>query len=154
MTSLGDAETEGRGEARAAARISMDYVLRTVRLLMELHDGSVLDALIFHSIVAANVGHLGRDGQAAWPAHEPPPDELRRPVSILSVATGLGLPFETVRRRVNRMIADGRCRRQSGGVIVPAFALAGRRGAGGADRNLANLRRCFRDLAKAGVNLG
>lgn len=148
--------THDLGEARAAARISADYLLRTIRLLMDAHDGNVLDALIFQAIAQANVAHLrpAVDAAAGQALPGPPPDDQRRPVSILAVATGLGLPFETTRRHVKRMIADGRCARQGGGIIVPASALSSRRAGAAATANLANLRRCFRDLAKAGVDLG
>lgn len=148
----GDGALRGVAEARAVARISSDYLLRTVQLLKEAHDGNLLDALIFQAIAQANVGHL--QGPETLRSPDPPPDDQRRPVSILAIATGLGLPFETTRRHVNRMIDDGRCRRATGGVIVPASALASRRATTAAERNLANLKRCLRELARAGVALG
>ena len=145
-----DARLEGVAEARAVARISSDYLLRTVQLLMEAHGGNLLDALIFQAVCQANVAHLG---DAILRSPDPPPDDQRRAVSILAIANGLGLPFETTRRHVNRMIADGRCRRASGGIIVPAQALASQQATAAAQKNLANLKRCLRELGKAGVGL-
>lgn len=147
-----DAALLGLAEARAVARISSDYLLRTIHLLKEAHGGNLLDALIFQAIAQANVAHLHGPETLRW--SHPPSDDQRRPVSILAIATGLGLPFETTRRHVNRMIDDGRCRRDTGGVIAPAAALASNRATTAAEKNLANLKRCLRELARAGVALG
>ncbi len=54
-----DAALLGLAEARAVARISSDYLLRTIHLLKEAHGGNLLDALIFQAIAQANVAHDG-----------------------------------------------------------------------------------------------
>jgi len=86
-----------------------------------------LDALILMAVVQANVGPIMRDPalQRAYAgADEPPPDELRRPVSVNAVAHSLRLPYETVRRRIARLAAAGACEASAAGIIVPARELA------------------------------
>jgi hypothetical protein len=89
-------------------------------------DRDFLDALIVLAIIQANVGPLSRDPglQLAYAAYDtPPPDAVRRPVSISAVAHSLRLPYETVRRRVLRLAGAGTCEVSDQGVIVPASAL-------------------------------
>jgi DNA-binding Lrp family transcriptional regulator len=86
-----------------------------------------LDALIVLAVVQANVTPLSRDPelQRAYAGYdEPPPDELRRPVSINAVAHSLRLPYETVRRRIARLARLGVCEVSVQGVVVPARELA------------------------------
>lgn len=88
----------------------------------DFHDG-----LILLAVVQANVAPLMRDqgAQRAYAAADaPPPDELRRPVSINAIAHSLRLPYETVRRRVLRLAKSGACEVSPEGVIVPARELA------------------------------
>lgn len=85
------------------------------------------DALILTAVVQANVAPLMRDpeSQRAYAGHDaPPPDELRRPVSIHAIAQSLRLPYETVRRRVTRAAKSGVYEISTLGVIVPARELA------------------------------
>ncbi len=139
---------------RAAVRLSDEYVLRALRLISDLAGGELLTAIVFRAIVAGNIGYL--DGNAAEAAQYAdmdtmPPDRLRRPVSVLSVANSLGIPYETTRRHVRKLIAAGHCRREAKGVIAPAAALSGPAAETAMLANLANLRRLFRGLKKAGV---
>ena len=64
-------------------------------------------------------GARARYGQLKAPA----PDAERRPVSVNAVAASLGLPFETVRRRVRRLCDEGVCTVGPEGVVVPASFL-------------------------------
>ena len=54
---------------------------------------------------------------------QPPPDEVRRPVSVSAIARSLGVPYETLRRHVWRLIEAGVCVRVEGGLIAPTTAL-------------------------------
>lgn len=86
-----------------------------------------LDALLVLAVNQANIAPLTRDpdARARYGALEAPaPDSERRPVSINAVAASLGLPFETVRRRIKRLVAEGVCHAAPDGVIVPASFLA------------------------------
>jgi len=155
-----DADTEPRPDpelatdsARVAARLGSAYVLRTLALLAQLHGGDLLTAIIVLRINAANVAHFdAAGGQSAFPGNAtPPPDSARRPISVTRLARSLGLPFETTRRYVNRLLESGICVRVKGGVLVPSQAVDGPGMIELRNINLANLRRLTHDLRKAGV---
>jgi hypothetical protein len=139
--------------ARAAVRLSDEYFLRTLRLIADLTGGELITAIVYRAVEAGNIGYL--DGRALYSDVETaPPDHLRRPVSILSVSGALGMPYETTRRHVRKLIASGQCRIERGGVIAPAEKLSGAAEQAAMLANLANLRRLFRGLKKAGIELG
>jgi prepilin-type processing-associated H-X9-DG protein len=142
--------------ARAAVRLSDEYFLRALRIVADLTEGDMITAIVFRAVVAGNIGYLdGHTAEAALYAdlETVPPDHLRRPVSILSVSGALGLPYETTRRHVRKLIASGRCRMERAGVIAPAESLVGPAEEAAILANLANLRRLFRGLKRAGVEL-
>lgn len=88
-------------------------------------DEDLLNGLLLASIVQANVERVHEDREQTLQFATPgqvPPDELRRPISILALANSLGLPFETTRRRVQRLVGRGFCEMTPKGVIVPARA--------------------------------
>jgi len=115
----------------------------------------MLGGIIVLSILAANAAHLEQGGAGAdyAAAGAAPPDELRRPVSVLSIAHALGLPFETTRRHVNRLIKEGKCVRMPKGVIVPQAFVMTRAAEHLSRENAKNLRRLIRDLDRAGFGL-
>lgn len=87
----------------------------------------LLDRLMLIAIVQANVQPVtsNPDLQSKYSTlDEPPPDYVRRPISISALSVMLGLPFETVRRRCRRLIADGDCKLSDDGLLVPVRALA------------------------------
>jgi DNA-binding Lrp family transcriptional regulator len=90
-------------------------------------DRPLLDRLILIAIVQTNVqpvtSSIELQSKYATLA-EPPPAHLRRPVSISALSVMLGLPFETVRRRVRRLVASGDCKLSEDGLQVPVRALA------------------------------
>ena len=142
--------------ARAAVRLSDEYFLRALRIIADLTEGDIITAIVLRAVVAGNIGYL--DGHAAEAAlysdlETVPPDHLRRPVSILSVSGALGLPYETTRRHVHKLIASGRCRMERDGVVAPSESLSGPAEQAATLANLANLRRLFRGLKRAGVEL-
>jgi hypothetical protein len=96
-------------------------------LMVGRRDRDFHDALILLAVVQANVAPLMRDGEAqrAYASPDaPPPDALRRPVSMNAIAQSLRLPYETVRRRLLRLAAADACEISAHGVIVPTRELA------------------------------
>lgn len=111
--------------ARVLAGLSFAF------LLDEMANGvgglDPLDALLVLAINQANIAPLTRDPEARaryGGLSAPAPDGERRPVSINAVAASLGLPFETVRRRIRRLAAEQVCVLSADGVVVPASFLA------------------------------
>ncbi|MFI4933219.1 MAG: hypothetical protein ACHP7N_01245 [Caulobacterales bacterium] len=146
-----DADTPDK--VRVVARLSSEYVLRALRLLGDLQGGDILAGIISQAIVAANTAHLdlgaGRSNYAG--VDDTPPDELRKPISVLALSGSLGLPFETTRRYVNKLLKSGRCKRVKGGLIVPASMLNDSAWIAAGQANLINVRRLMRNLRSAGV---
>lgn len=140
--------------ARAASRLGATYILRSIGVLSKLTDGNVVRALVWLTIIEGNVAHLiGEEGEPYRELDEVPPDDLRRPVSVLAVAHTLGMPYETTRRHVEALIGEGRCLRVKGGVVTPTAVIDADWNREAVTANLANLRRLVRGLRAAGVDL-
>jgi len=142
---------------RISVRLSSEYVLRSVQLLVGFVEGDLATAMVFLAIISANVSHLnaeGPDGPPHADMHDVPPDEARKPVSVLALAGSLDLPYETTRRHVAKLLKSGQCERVTGGLIVPARVLLSERHTEVMRANMTNLRRLFRALTRAGVDLG
>ena len=106
-------------------RQSAEYVVRAFRLLTDTY-GDIQSGIVAQSIVAANTAHLEALMGEGWRyagLDQPPPDEVRRPVSVSELARSLGLPYETLRRQVRRLIQAGVCVRVAGGLVVPMAVL-------------------------------
>jgi hypothetical protein len=85
-----------------------------------------LDALIMMAVTQANVAPIIADPalQRRYATYAAiPPDDLRRPISIHATAHSLGLPYETVRRRVTRLALLGVYQIGADGVLVPGSHL-------------------------------
>ncbi len=138
--------------ANAAHRASVAFILDLIQIG---RDGRhPLDALLLSTIVQANVAPIsGRaDLQVAFAdADAPPPDEMRRPVSVNALASSLRLPFESVRRRVHGLQRSGLCRLSRDGVIVPTEILTHPTYLAGAFQAYERLRRLHGDLRRLGV---
>lgn len=107
-------------ELAAAMRASNSLLLD---LLTETPAGDdLLDRLIVAAIAMANTAarttdteflrQYGTFGTSA-------PDEVRKPVTISAVANTICVPFETVRRRIQQLVANGICEIRPDGVVVP-----------------------------------
>lgn len=106
---------------RVAARIANGFALDLVRLGGFGRD--VIDGLLLAAIGAANVSPITRDPvlQLKYATLDnPPPDELRRPVSINAVASSLRLPFETTRRRIKKLEELGVVQSTPKGMVIGA----------------------------------
>jgi len=92
-----------------------------------LHQHDILCTLVFVAIVSGNLAHVVHDKAVTWQygsIDRPPPDDMRKAVSVRAIADMLGLSVETTRRCVCQLIENGECIRVAGqGVIVPAGVL-------------------------------
>ncbi|RAK56559.1 hypothetical protein [Phenylobacterium deserti] len=134
------------------ARLSADFLVEQVA--GGLAGLSPTDAVLVLAINQANIVPLTRDpnARAMYGALETPaPDQLRRPVSISAIASSLGLPFETVRRRVRSLETRGICEAAAGGVIVPETFLVSPGYLQSVVGTHNGLRRLFLDAMAAGL---
>ena len=101
--------------------VAMDFMLRTTETLLPVW-GDLTRSFIFAGAMSANARAITYDPEQAWAYADmdaPPPDEARHPISVRALAQAVGMPFETVRRHVHRMVRDGGLEWRDGGVIVP-----------------------------------
>ena len=81
-----------------------------------------MDAILLATVIQANVepATANPEEQVEHGAlDQPPPAEIRRPVSISRLADSMDLRFETVRRRVNRLKTLGLIVTEPSGILVP-----------------------------------
>jgi DNA-binding Lrp family transcriptional regulator len=139
--------------ARIVTRFTSEYVLRAFQLLIEQH-GDVRAGLVAQAINSANTAHLDvhtEEGRRAADANGVIPDAARRPIGIARLADSAGLPFESTRRIVQRLVDDGVCVRVDGGVIVPRAAVERPASARAVVANLGYVRKLARDLEDVGL---
>jgi DNA-binding Lrp family transcriptional regulator len=135
-------------DARVVGRLSGEYLLRALQLLIDAY-GDIHDGILAHTIVTANTSHLDARGGEGWRyagVDQAPPDDERRPISVARLAESLGLPFETTRRHVGRLMDAGVCIRIEGGLIVPQAVLERPAAARSALANVGYVRRFVRDV--------
>ncbi len=115
---------------------------------------STRDSLLAMAVNQANIAPLTRDAGARvryGHLENPAPDAERRPVSVSAVACSLGLSFETVRRRIRALEADGVFVVTGEGVIVPETFLASPAYLQSAVAAHVRLRAFYRELREAGL---
>jgi hypothetical protein len=99
-------------DLQVAARLGGEFFIRGIEIAARAQGGDLLRGIIFTAIAVANSEHISAGGEGEPPAQ-------RRPVSVLSIANSIGVPYETTRRYVNMMVVDGQCVRQGRrGVII------------------------------------
>ncbi len=137
-------------------RMAIGAILRAVEMVNREYGGDITAALVFASVVEANVGHLGASPDSATALatlRRLPPDEMRRPVTGVALAATLGIPNETVRRKIKGLIDQGLLVRVDGGLIVPTEVMASDRMTRLTRASFLNLRRLFIQLRRIGVDL-
>ena len=125
---------------RLLGRVTSDFCLRCLDEVRMLFDGEVLTGLVFLAILIANHEDTG---------------EGRRPISVQALSGRIGLPRETVRRHVLRLITAGFCAQVGGGAaggLVVDPQLRDRPGFEAAvQRNEVNVRWLVTQLRRAGA---
>jgi hypothetical protein len=143
-------ETDAR-LGRIVARVSAEYVLRALRLLVDLY-GDIRAGVVTQTIVVANTAHLeARDGQGWRYAgiNDSLPDESRQPISVARLAESLALPYETMRCQVRRLVDAGVCIRVGKGFVVPKQVLETPQAARASLANVGYVRKFVRDVRMA-----
>lgn len=91
-----------------AARLAGEFFVRGVEIVARAHGGDLLRGIIFTAIAVANSESAPVTGGGE-----------RRPVSVMSIAHSIGVPYETTRRYVNLLVSEGLCIREGRrGVII------------------------------------
>lgn len=106
------------------APVSLDFILDVRRI--SRRDRDLIDSLLFATIISSNVALLTHDPalQMTYAGiSSPAPPEARRPVSINAVAQSMRIPFETARRRIQKMARDGILEVSERGVVAPQSIL-------------------------------
>lgn len=135
------------GHERALSRLSAEFVLRALHSVAKAYDGDLILAMVAVEMVAANTGHLAMAPADAYASYDHPvPDAVRRPVSALAIAGALGIPRETARRHVKKLVSLGYCQKVRGGYIIPAEILASEANLEVMRENAINLRRLIERL--------
>jgi predicted transcriptional regulator len=116
-----------RPPVRLVIRLSSDYLLRLAEPVTR-YMGDLVSGLLLMDLIHANTEHLpdaeGGDPAGGWTAEGFVPDALRRPVRPTALSQRLGIPTETVRRHLQRLVAADQCERNEDGYVVPARILA------------------------------
>ena len=94
--------------------------LATLANASEAFEGDMMLGVVFMAIGQATVSHIAPERHLTDFDIGLTPDDMRRPVSVLSIAGSLNIPRETARRYVARLIDLGYCQRVHGRrVIIP-----------------------------------
>ena len=148
QTRLGYAE-------HSVMRLSLDYFLRVIHQTSVTFDGDLVGGIIFIALIRANAQHLAEAVQMEFSqSHGIIPDAFRRPVSVKSISDSLNLPYETVRRRIGELCAQGYCDRLPGrGFIVPERVLRRPEFITVLARNYSNFQQLLGRLQRTGVEV-
>lgn len=138
---------------RLAGRLSAGLLLQAIQNARARPGApdDLVDTLIIVATLQANVGAVQRDPKLRLvhaTLDAPPPDALRRAraVPASAIATSLGLPYETVRRRVARLVGESRLNAAERGIYAPQAAFASPIHAEASFANYSLLRRFYRRL--------
>jgi hypothetical protein len=137
-------------KSRLVSRLTNEYILWFLGEIRQGFEGDVVKAIIFLAVTQANVRHIdaAAGAEAGWTELDnPPPDNLRRPVSAGAVAVSLGLPKETVRRKIRELVSARFCILAPGGVVAPRRVFLRSGNMAGLKRNAAHLQTLFSVLA-------
>lgn len=107
---------------RLSVLLLMEFVLRYTIENISIFDHNLITAEVFLCVFTENNRPFTEDEELAWRyalIDAPPPDQLRRPMSMRSIARLTGFPAETTRRHVNRLVEMGFVERRDDGLMVP-----------------------------------
>lgn len=107
---------------RIKGLIVCEALLRLCRLITDHFDCDIECFVCYLAVVSANLGRMMRS-QDLVSDDAPPPDEDRLPVSRRAIAASVGLPRETVRRKVIELIEKGHLVEVRGGLKAVAPVL-------------------------------
>jgi hypothetical protein len=140
--------------SRTIAFFTAEFILRTAETISAAFNHDYEQVIIMLAITTRNSQNVMNDRQAreAYGSfHDPIPLDQLTPVSRMALARSTGLPRETVRRKVAKLIDAGWVAEVDGGLIVPNELSKDPRYIAILEPQAANLRRLFGAIASAGV---
>lgn len=150
---------ENSNSIRAISRYSLTYILLSISELFRHYDDfDPLDLLLIHAVLNVNVIPIMNDSgldEKFSSIRAVEPDELKAGISRAALSRFLGLPLETIRRRVERLKERRIFSEGVGGLIVTeanAFRFGNNHDL--QKTNIILVRKLLRDLRKAGVSGG
>lgn len=139
---------------RLVMRLSSDYLLRLAEPIT-VYVGDLVTGLVLMDMIHANTEHLpdseGGAPDGGWTPTGFVPDDLRKGVRPAALSERLGIPAETVRRHIQRLLDDDRCERKEDGFVVPGRILARQPFVQYMVDNQSHLHRLYAGLADFGV---
>ncbi|HST91782.1 MAG TPA: hypothetical protein VLJ13_06245 [Brevundimonas sp.] len=137
-------EDEIQPGERIRAVAAVEVLLRVWRHAVDCFPDDDLETiLVYLTVAAASASRHLRDPELILALDGGPlPDHLHRPTSGRAVAEATGLARETVRRRIDALVASGRLVREAGGVRTISDTLS-------LNRNQEFARRVTRELIAA-----
>jgi hypothetical protein len=118
----------GEKNLNLRALIAAESLLRILRLAIDVHEGDLESFAVYLAVITAGSGRLLRDPelQALYGDGEPFPAEARAGISRRAIADSLGLPRETVRRKIARLIERDRIFERDGLIAAHPPGIADR----------------------------
>ena len=107
---------------RLKGLIVCESLSRLCRLITDNFDCDVDCFACYLAVISANLGRLMRD-PTGFSDDEPPSEDARLPVSRRAIAASVGLPRETVRRKVIELVQKGHLVEVRGGLRAVAPVL-------------------------------
>ncbi len=144
----GDDTAEVRPGERVKAVAALEVLLRIWRQAVDCFPDDDLETILVYLTVAAasTARHLRDPALLANLDGGPLPDALHRPTSGRAVAEATGLARETVRRRIDALVASGRLVRDARGVRTISDSIS-------LNRNLEFMRFLIHELTTASGRL-
>lgn len=109
--------------SRQTVRLSIEFFLDALCLMARVMDLGFVDVLLLRAASLANVDRLVHSpelGAQFGGLDAIPSDDHRTPVTAYAIAAFMLMPYETVRRRMNRLVSQGVMERWAhGGYVVP-----------------------------------
>ena len=101
--------TQAPANLRLKGIVVCDGLLRLCRLASDVFGNDLDRFVVYLAVISASTSHFQRDPElrARYSAEEALPDDLRLGISRRAIADSVGLPRETVRRKIAGLIADG-----------------------------------------------
>ena len=139
---------------RLVIRLSSSYLLRLAEPL-SAYIGDLVTALILMDVIHANTEDWpdseGGEADVGWSPEGFVADQHRKPVNATTLAQRLGIPQETVRRHLARLLERDQCEHVADGYLIPARVLARGPFVQFMTVNQLNLHRLYTSLAEFGV---